>query len=140
VLETTKKTEKGLKKIWLSSTKTALACGAPDCPVPRIARRRTGRSREKKKVLRLKITGLSGGASDCPVSQRRSWPTVGCTISGRRVARANGRLGTPDCPVRPPDPRLNGRLHPIRKEIGHRTLTVHVRWCTGLSGAPLDRR
>jgi hypothetical protein len=30
------------------------------------------------------------------VSQRRSRPTVGCTIIGRRVARANGRLVTSD--------------------------------------------
>jgi hypothetical protein len=117
------------------------------CPMPRLARRRTGRSREKKKALQLKITGLSGGALDCPVSQRRSRPTVGCAISGRRVGRANGRLDTPDslvcigqCPVRQPDPRPNGRLHPIRKEIEHRTGTVYVRWCIGLSGAPLDRR
>jgi hypothetical protein len=27
-----------------------------------------------------------------------------------------------------------------RKEIAHRTATVTVRWCTGLSGAPPDRR
>jgi hypothetical protein len=36
-------------------------------------------------------------APDCPVSQRRPWPTVGSAISGRRLARANGRLVTPDC-------------------------------------------
>jgi hypothetical protein len=113
------------------------------CPVPRLAWRRTGRSREKKKALRLKITGLFGGASDCPVSQRRSQPTVGCAISGRRVARANGWLGTSDCPVctgqcpvRQPDPRLNDRLRSTRKQIGHRTLTIHVRWCPGRSRAP----
>jgi hypothetical protein len=100
------------------------------CSVPRLARRRTGCSREKKKALRLKITVLYGGASDCPVNQRRSRPTVGCTISGRRVARANGRLGASDCPVRQRDPRHNCRLRPIRKEIVHRTLTVYVRWCT----------
>jgi hypothetical protein len=112
-------------------------------------------------------TGLSGGAPDivwcsgwpsgelaalrkgpdCPMSQQRSRPTVGYAISGRRVAHANGRLGTPDCPVcirqcpvRQPDPRPNDRLCLIRKEIEHQTCTVHVRWCTGLSGAPPDRR
>jgi hypothetical protein len=97
--------------------------------------------------MRLKITGLSGGAPDYPVNQQRSRPTVGCAISGRRVARANGRLGTQDClvctgqcPVRQADPRPNGRLRPIRKEIEHRTDTVHVWWCTGLSGTPLDTR
>jgi hypothetical protein len=38
-------------------------------------------------------------ALDCPVRQRRPRPTVGSAISERRVARANGRLVTPDCPV-----------------------------------------
>jgi hypothetical protein len=61
--------------------------------------------------------------------------------------RANGRLGTPDClvctgqcPVRQQIPGTNGRLLSVWKEIKHRTITVAVRWCTGLSGAPLDRR
>ena len=55
-------------------------------------------------------TGLSG-ESEPPE------PTVGSEISGRHVARANGRLGTPDCPVctgqcpvRQWDRRLNGRM------------------------------
>jgi hypothetical protein len=33
------------------------------------------------------------------VSQRSLAPTVGCVIRERRVARSNGRLGTPDYPV-----------------------------------------
>ena len=49
------------------------------------------------------------------------------------LVRANGRLGTPDCPVRQPIPRTNGRLRPVWKEIEHQTATVDVR-------APLDRR
>jgi hypothetical protein len=122
--------------------------------------------------VRLKITGLSGGAPDCPMSRPRRtrcsrekhprrtakihrtvwWctglsgePTVDCA-NGRprnlRVTRgrANGRLGTPDCPVRQPLPRTNGRMRQKRKEIAHRTATGSVRWCTGLSGAPPDRR
>jgi hypothetical protein len=40
----------------------------------------------------------------------------------------------------PTDPRTNGRMRQKRKEIAHRTTTVTVRWCTGLSGAPPDRR
>jgi hypothetical protein len=74
-------------------------------------------------------------------------PTVGSEISERHMARANGRLGTANClvctglcPVRQWDHRLNGRMRQIRKEIAHRTATGPVRWCTGLSGAPLDRR
>jgi hypothetical protein len=46
-------------------------------------------------------------------------------ISGRRVARANGRLGTPDCPVHQMVPRPNDWLRLIWKEIVHRTV-----WCT----------
>jgi hypothetical protein len=69
--------------------------------------------------------------------------TVGHAIHGRCVARNNGRLGTPDCPVctgqcpvRQPIPRTNGQMRQKRKEIAHRTATVTVRWCPGLSGAP----
>jgi hypothetical protein len=35
----------------------------------------------------IKFTGLSGGAPDCPVSQRRPRPTVICAINGRHVAK-----------------------------------------------------
>jgi hypothetical protein len=66
---------------------------------------------------------------DCPVSQRCQQQTVICAINARHVVRANGRLGTPDCPVRQPVPRTNGRLRPVWKEIEHRTATVAVR-CT----------
>jgi hypothetical protein len=72
------------------------------------------------------------------VSQRSPAPTVGRAIRGRRVARSNGRLGTPDCPVctgqcpvRQPILRTNGRMRQKRKEIAHRTTTVTVWWCTG---------
>jgi hypothetical protein len=94
-------------------------------------------------------TGLSGGAPDCPVtvSQRSPAPTVGRAICGRRVARSNGRLGTPDCPVcsgqclvRQLTPRTNDLMRQKRKEIAHRTATVTVRWCTGLPSAPPDKR
>jgi hypothetical protein len=40
-------------------------------------------------------TGLSGEPTVASA-------TVGCAIHGRRVARSNGRVGTPDCPVRQP--------------------------------------
>jgi hypothetical protein len=72
-----------------------------------------------------------------------------CTgLSGEpMVGRANGRMGAPDCPVCtgqcPVRQRLqifNGRLRQIRKEICTGLCTVPVRWCTGLSGAPPDRR
>jgi hypothetical protein len=72
---------------------------------------------------------------------------VGRAIRGRRVARANGRQGAPDCPVctglcpmRQLARSCNGCLRQKRKEIGTGPSTVTVRWRTGLSGAPLDRR
>jgi hypothetical protein len=85
-------------------------------------------------------TGLSGGA-------KAASATVGRAIRARRVAPANGRLGAPDCPVCtgqcPVRQRLqfcNDRLCHFRKEIRTGQLTVVVRWDTGLSGAPPDRR
>jgi hypothetical protein len=122
---------------WLKIT--GLSGGAPDCPMglqclcPSPSATNSSLSREKEKASRLKITGLSGESEP-------HVPTVGGRISERRVARANGRLGTPDYPVRQRDRRPNSRMRQIRKEIKHHTATVHVRWCTGLSGAPLDRK
>jgi hypothetical protein len=111
---------------------------SPDCPVSRL--RRSRRSREKFNGVRLKFTGLSGEPTAASA-------TVGRVIRGRRVVRANGRLGAPDCPVctgkcpvRQPARSCNGRLRQIRKEIHTGHATVTVRWCTGLSGAPPDRR
>jgi hypothetical protein len=112
---------------------TRLSGGAPDsvrCP----------------RLVKHQLAALGKRESDVaiihrrPVSQRRQRPTVGHAINARHVARANGRLGTPDCPVRQPIPRTNGLMHQIWKEIAHRTATVTVRGCIGLSGAPLDRR
>jgi hypothetical protein len=62
--------------------------------------------------VQLKITGLSGGAPDCPVSQRSAaqsardaWPSQ----------RSDG--GTGQCPVRQRLQIFNGRLRQIRKAI-----------------------
>jgi hypothetical protein len=73
------------------------------------------------------------------MNQRRQRPKVVRAINTRHVVRANGRLGTPDCPVHQWPRMTNCRLCPIWKEITHRTATGAVRWCTGLSGAPLKR-
>jgi hypothetical protein len=91
--------------------------------------RRTRRSREKDQRHTAKIhrtiwwcTGLSGE------------PTVASVNGHPRNLRAtrghaNGRLGTPDCPVctgqcpvRQQIPRGNGRICQIWKEIVHRTV------------------
>jgi hypothetical protein len=105
-------------------------------PLSRIRRRRTT-------IIHRTVrwcTGLSGE----PTAARA---TVGRAIHARRVAHANGRLGAPDCPVctgqcpvRQPARRSNGRLRQEWKEIRTGHATVTVRWCTGLSGAPPDRK
>jgi hypothetical protein len=120
---------------------TGLSGGAPDnVRCLRLARCQLGALGKRERRRGYK-------SPDCSVSQRNSRPTVGCVIHGRRVACTNGQLGTPDyplcteqCLVCQPAPRPNGQLRPLWKEIEHRTATVAVRWCTGLSGAPLDRR
>jgi hypothetical protein len=96
---------------------TGLSGGAPDSVrCPRLARRQLGTLGKRERRRGYK-------SPDCPVSQLRQRLTVGA----RHVVRANGRLGTPDCPVRQPVLRPNGRLRPIWKEIAHRTATMAVR-------------
>jgi hypothetical protein len=74
----------------------------------------TGRSRDFVGGVRLKITGLSGGAPDCPVSQRSAaqstrdaWPSqrsdggtglsgVHRTLSGAPMAPIPQRSAAPD--------------------------------------------
>jgi hypothetical protein len=78
-------------------------------------------------------TGLSG-ESTAPAANGR--------LRDQRATRglANGRMVTPDSPMCQQIRRSNGRLRQKRKEIAHRTATVAIRWCTGLSGAPLYTR
>jgi hypothetical protein len=150
---------------------TGLSGGAPDSV--RCARLAggelavLGKTQRRTAIIHRTVwwcTGLSGGAPDCPMSQRSLAPTVGCAIRGRRVARSNGRLGTPDsvwcatrprgptratrgpqqrsvghtgqCLVRNPTPRTNSRMRQIWKEITHRTAIVTVR-CTTRQKASL---
>jgi hypothetical protein len=193
VLETVTKEEErkreklgSMQPILSSFWHTGLSGGAPDSV------RCTRLVRVKSPLLgldgsvRLKITGPSGGAPDCPVScPRRTrrprekqrgdvaiihrtvrWctglsdePTVAIAKGRPRNPRAmrgssNGWQGAPDCPVctgqcpvRQRARSCNSHLCPIWKAIAHRTiyrtcLVAHrtVRWRTGLSGAPLDRR
>jgi hypothetical protein len=129
-----------LEKSWQSSANTSSGLAHRTVQCPRLARLQLGALRKRERRRGYK-------SLDCPVSQGHSRPTVGCAIHGRRVACTNGRLGTPDCPVctgqclvRQPTPRPNDRLRPIWKDIEHQTAIVAVWWCTGLFGAPLDRR
>jgi hypothetical protein len=95
-----KKRRKDLQMTWLGTTKVLLAI------IHRTVRW---------------CTGLSGKPTATSA-------TVGHVIRGRRVARANGRQGAPNClvctgqcPVRQLPRICNGRLRQKRKEIVHRT-------------------
>jgi hypothetical protein len=85
-------------------------------------------------------------APDCPVSQQRprqrsAAQSAGDTWPEPMVSWRTGLSGVQrTVSGAPRGPRGNGRLRQKRKEIGRRTSTVHVRWCTGLSGAPTGRR
>jgi hypothetical protein len=50
------------------------------------------------------------------------------------------RVCTGQCPVCQLPQNCNGRMRQKRKEIAHQTATGTVRWRTGLSDAPPDRR
>jgi hypothetical protein len=97
------------------------------CPMPRLAPQRTGRSQEKLEEPWhnspdcLVCTGLSG-ESAAPT------PTASRSISGRHMDFTNGRKVTTDCPVCHEGRGYNGRLRQKRKEIAH---------CS-LSGSALD--
>jgi hypothetical protein len=114
---------------------TGLSGGAPDSVwCPRLVNRELAAlgKRERRRGY---------NSPDCPVSQRRQRQTVIPAINTRHVVRANGQLGTPDCPVctgqcavRQPVPRPNDRMRLIWKEIVHRTVIVAIWWCSGLSG------
>jgi hypothetical protein len=87
---------------WLKITELS---GGSSAHRAQVLRRRTHRSREKEKAPRLKITGLSGGAPDCPVSQSRpsqrslaqsagdAWSAPTVSWAHRIVWCANGTAG-----------------------------------------------
>jgi hypothetical protein len=125
-----------------SQTCTSLRC-TEQCPVHRLVQQRTRCSRESARASWLKITGLSGDAPDCLVSQQRprqrsavrsagdAWPEPTVTKPHRTVRCA------PDS-VRCAKGTEGSTVGFARK--GMKSGTIHVRWCTGLPGAPTDRK
>jgi hypothetical protein len=83
----------------------------------------TSCSRDFVGGVRLKFTGLSGGAPDCPVSQQSAGPTVGRGIRARRVASANGRMGHRTVSGAPTAPRLQRSVSPKKERNPHRTVS-----------------
>jgi hypothetical protein len=144
VLETEKRREeKKCKRLSLVQPKscsawhTGLSGDAPDsvrCARPASSEQAAlGRIWRCRAIIHRIVrwcTGLSGEPTAASA-------TVDRAIRGRRVARANGRQGAPDCPVCTGQcpvrqlPRIcNGRLRHNRKEIRTGPSTVTVRCAT----------
>jgi hypothetical protein len=132
-----------LSSVW----HTGLSGGAPEsvrCATQASGEQATlGKNRRRTAIIHQTVRWCTRLSGESTVASA----TVGRAIRGRRMACANGRQGAPDCPVCTGQcpvrqlPRIcNGRLRQIRKEIGTGPSTVTVRWRTGLSGAPPDRR
>ena len=82
-------------------------------------------------------------APDCPVSQRSAGLTVGRAICAGHVAEPTARWRHRTVRCAPDSVRCaNGSKTATVDcaELGKKSETVSVRWCTGLSGAPPDRR
>jgi hypothetical protein len=154
VLETEKRSkEKKCKRLgWVqpksySAWHTGLSGGAPDsvrCARPASREQATlGKNRRRTAIIHRTVRWCTRLSDEPTVASA----TVGHAIRGRRVAHANSRQVAPDCPVctrqcpvRHLARRCNDRLCQNRKEIGTGPSTVTVRWRTGLSDAPPDRR
>jgi hypothetical protein len=91
--------------------------------------RQTRCSREMINGVRLKFTGLSGGAPDCPVNQRSAGTTVGRGFRVWHVAEPTVTLEHRTVSGAPMALNLQRSASQTRKEIR-----------TGLSVAPVDRR
>jgi hypothetical protein len=80
---------------------------------------------------------------DCPVNQQYAGPTVGRVIRARRVAEPTVRRGHRTVRCAPDSVRCaNGSESPTVgcAKIGKKSAPDSVRWCTRLSGAPVNRR
>jgi hypothetical protein len=154
VLETEKRREEQkCKRLGLVQPKsssvwhTGLSGGAPDsvrCARPASGEQATLKKNQRRTTIIHRTVRWCTRLSGEPTA---ACATVGRAIRGRRMAHANGRHGAPDCPVCTEQcpvcqlsRRCNGHLRQNRKEIRTGLSTVTVRWCTGLSGAPPDRR
>jgi hypothetical protein len=158
VLETGKER---IAKDLAGSSRSPTRPGTPDCPVVhwtvsdgapdsvRCARLASGekaalgKNRRRTAIIHRTVRWCTGLSGEPTVASAM----VGRAIRGRRVACANSRQGALDCPVctglcpvRHLARSCNGHLRQNRKEIGTGPSIVTVRWRTGLSSAPLDRR
>jgi hypothetical protein len=135
------KQEKTNWKCLGSSSQDFAQSGAPDCPVGRSQAKSSlsGIHRRRTAIIHRTVRC----APDCPVSQRSAGPTVGRAICAGHVAgpTASRRHRTVRCA-----PDMFGaptalRLPTVDCAIsGRKSGTRQCPVCTGLSGAPVDRR
>jgi hypothetical protein len=94
-------------------------------------------------ALGKRLMAYDYNSLDCPVSQRSVGPTVGRAIRARHVAEPTVGRGHRTVRCAPNSVRCaNGSQAPtvgFAKE-GKKSAPDSVRWRTGLSGAPSDRR
>jgi hypothetical protein len=122
---------------------TGLSGGAPDsvrcARLPRAKRPLSGNCRRRT----AKIHRTVRCAPDCPVRQWSAGPTVGRTICARHVAEPTVGRGhrtvrcAPDMSGAPTAPRSATVGYAV---FGNKSGTGQCPVCTGLSGAPDDRR
>jgi hypothetical protein len=134
-----------LGNVLARAAKTLLSLGAPDYPVvrcTRLARAKwslSGIHRRRSAIIHRTVRC----APDCPVSQRSAGPTVGRAICAGHVAKPTARRGhrTVRCAPDMSGAPMALRLPTVDCAIfGRKSGTGHCPVCTGLSGAPVDRR
>jgi hypothetical protein len=125
------------------SGSTGLSGGAPDSvQCARLARAKwplSGIHRRRTTIIHQTVLC----APDCPVSQRSAGPTVGRAICAGHVAESTARRGhrTVRCA-----PDMSGAPTALRlptvdcASYGRKSGTGQCPVCTGLFGAPVDRR
>jgi hypothetical protein len=132
-----------VQKAWLCTAKVLLSLGAPDSVrCARLARANwplSGIHRRRTAIIHRTVRC----APDCPVSQRSAGPTVGRAICAGHVVEPTARWRhwtvrcAPDMSGAPTAPRLPTVGFAIE---GKKSGTGQCPVCTGLSGAPPDRR
>jgi hypothetical protein len=113
----------------VQSGSTRLSGGAPDsvrCARLALVKRPLSGFRRRRTA---KIHRTVWCAPDCLVSQWSAGPTVGRVICARRVVEPTVRRG-----------HSSGSSTVGCAKTGKKSAPDSVRWCTGLSGAPGDRR
>jgi hypothetical protein len=92
---------------------------------------------------RVSSAAYSYKSPDCPVSQQSAGPTVDRVIRARRVAEPTVRRGHRTVRCAPDSVQCangSGSSTVCCTKIGKRSDPDSVRWCTGLSDGPGDRR